>query len=73
MVEHAFQNADIVIGTKGWLTEDMSDKEVFPLGYKIHRRDGLGSNVSGVFVAVRSHAHVLHANEIERVRYSIKH
>jgi hypothetical protein len=33
MVEHTFQNAEIVIGTESWLTEDISDREVFPQGY----------------------------------------
>jgi hypothetical protein len=41
MVEHTFQNTDIVIGTESWLTEDISGREVFPQGYKIYRCDRL--------------------------------
>ena len=70
-VEHIFQDADVVIGTESWLTEDISDSEVFPPGYKIYRRDRSDRTGGGVFLAVKSHlpstAHEITDNEIESI------
>jgi hypothetical protein len=38
-IEHTFINSGVVIRTESWLAADISDSDVYPQGYRIHRRD----------------------------------
>ena len=48
--------ADVIIGTESWLKPKHYDNEIFDpdMGYTPYRRDRIGQNGGGVFIAVRS-------------------
>jgi hypothetical protein len=43
---------DIIIGTESWLTKDIKDSEICPVGYNIFRKDRLNGKGGGVFIMV---------------------
>jgi len=45
---------DIIIGTETWLDSSIKSSEIFPRGYKIIRKDRVGSGGGGVLIAVAS-------------------
>ena len=48
--------SDCIIGTESWLDISDSTNEIFPLGYKIFRRERITSTQGGgVFIAVKEH------------------
>lgn len=47
-------NPDVIIGVESWLREDVGDREVFPDGYTVYRRDREDKKGGGVFILVRS-------------------
>jgi hypothetical protein len=75
-LEHTFLNSDVVIGTESWLAPDISDSEIFPLGYRIYRRDRPLRKGGGVFIAVKTHlhstVHTLNGSDIESVWCTIR-
>ena len=46
-------DADIILGTESWLTDDIKNSEVFSNNYKIYRRDRNIRIGGGVFIAVK--------------------
>ena len=44
---------DIVIGTETWLDNSIKDSEIFPSGYRIHRKDRKTGNGGGVLIAAK--------------------
>jgi len=45
---------DIVIGTETWLEPNIKNSEIFPAGYKIHRKDRTKSGGGGVLLAIKN-------------------
>ena len=68
--------ASVIIGTESWLTDDISDSEVFPKGFDIYRKDRWNRSGGGVFIAVKntiaSQAVTLPDSEIESVWCSFR-
>ena len=46
--------ADIIVGTESWLTNDIHDNEIFPNEYTVYRKDRVTAKGGGVFILVRS-------------------
>ena len=46
-------NPDIILGTESWLSDDISDAEVFPKNYVTYRKDRSDRIGGGVFICVR--------------------
>lgn len=44
---------DVVIGVESWLKEDINNREIFPGGYDVYRRDRGDVRGGGVFIMVR--------------------
>ena len=44
---------DIVIGTETWLDNSIKDSEIFPSGYRIHRKDRKTGNGGGILIAAK--------------------
>jgi hypothetical protein len=44
--------ADLVLGTESWLSDQVNSAEVFPDGYTVFRRDRHRSSGGGVFILV---------------------
>ena len=57
-------NPDIVIGTETWLDSNIKDPEIFPSGYKLHRKDRT-SNGGGVLIAVKEEYNSEEAPELD--------
>ena len=45
---------DILTGTETWLNPQIKDSEIFPSGYKLHRKDRMSSSGGGVLIAVKN-------------------
>ena len=45
---------DILIGTETWLDPNIKDSEIFPSGYRLHRKDKVTSGGGGVLIAVKN-------------------
>ncbi len=56
---------DIIFGTESWLNSDILDSEIFPGSYTVHRRDRVGKQGGGVFVAVNSDIVASRETELE--------
>jgi len=68
---------DIIIGTETWLSEKISNREIFPpeLGYDIIRRDRTGDAHGGVLIAARTELGLTQINvskKAETITGSIK-
>ena len=46
-------NPDIILGTESWLSDDVSDAEIFPSDYVTYRKDRIDRSGGGVFISVR--------------------
>ena len=46
-------NPDVILGTESWLSDDISDAEVFPPNYVAYRKDRGDRTGGGVFICVR--------------------
>lgn len=46
-------NPDVVFRTETWLDDQIKNTEIFPDGYKVHRKDRVTSNGGGVLIAVK--------------------
>ncbi|MEW8547734.1 MAG: endonuclease/exonuclease/phosphatase family protein, partial [Candidatus Thiodiazotropha sp.] len=44
---------DVVIGTETWLDGSVKDSEIFPKGYRLHRKDRETGNGGGVLIAIK--------------------
>ena len=58
-------NADIVLGTESWLNSSIRSSEIFPANMNVFRRDKLGSNGGGVFIAISDKYIVSHQPQLE--------
>ena len=47
-------NPDFIIGSESWLTDSVSNSEVFPPDYSVFRRDRPGGRGGGVFLASKN-------------------
>jgi hypothetical protein len=69
-------DADVVIGTESWLSNEIADTEIFPKSYAIYRKDRTARTGGGVFIAVKdefvSRAEIFPDNDLESVWCSIK-
>ena len=65
---------DCILGTESWLDKSVSTNEIFPLGYKIFRRDRITSTQGGVvFIAVKENyvVSLLHDTVTEFFKFKI--
>ena len=46
---------NVIIGTESWLTDDVSDNEIFPKSFTIYRKDRISRSGGGVYRAVKNH------------------
>ena len=46
-------NPDVILCTESWLSDDISDAEVFPPNYVAYRKDRGDRTGGGVFICVR--------------------
>ena len=44
---------DVIMGTESWLTNDISDAEIFPHNYVTYRKDRCDRTGGGVFICIR--------------------
>jgi hypothetical protein len=67
---------NIIIGTESWLTDDISDSEIFPKSFNVYRKDRSNRTGGGVFIAVKktivSQAEIVPDTSIESVWCSIR-
>ena len=45
---------DILIGTETWLDPNIKDSEIFPSGYRLHRKNRVTTSGGGVLIAVKN-------------------
>jgi hypothetical protein len=44
--------AKVIIGTESWLTDDISNSEIFPDSFRVYRKDRPNRHGGGVFIAI---------------------